>query len=295
MTVNRQPKTSICANCGVIYELRKSRVTKYCSRKCMYDARRKPLVFKNCQYCGQVFQSKEISGRPNIYCSKVCRIAASRETYHNLAGQTFGRLTAIGLSGERSTNGCLKWDCECSCGKVVAVIAYLLTSGSTKSCGCLSRDASILRFTRHGLAGGGGRKVKLYGVWNDMRGRCNNPSHHAFRYYGGRGITICKEWMEFKPFYDWAMANGYKHGLTLDRTNNERGYMPQNCRWVTHRQQCRNRSSNIRLTYKDKTRTLVEWGDILGINYGTLRSRLYRNWSTEKTLETPVIDTPGVK
>ena len=96
------------------------------------------------------------------------------------------------------------------------------------------------------------RGTKLYNVWKEMRQRCNNPKHNHYKRYGGRGITVCKEWDDPEAFYNWAVNNGYKEGLTLDRINNDKGYSPDNCRWVTVKEQCKNRSSNHLISFMGK-------------------------------------------
>ena len=82
---------------------------------------------------------------------------------------------------------------------------------------------------------------RLYGIWEGMKYRCNNPKSDAYKYYGGRGIKICDEWDKFVPFYNWAMKNGYSDELTIDRIDNDKGYSPDNCRWATMKQQVQNR------------------------------------------------------
>lgn len=133
------------------------------------------------------------------------------------------------------------------------------------------------------------RGTKLYNVWKEMRQRCNNPKHKHYKRYGDRGIKVCKEWDDPEAFYNWAVNNGYKEGLTLDRINNDKGYSPDNCRWATIKEQCKNRSSNHLISCMGKTLTMIEWSELLKIPYDTLRARLNDyHWSIEKALTTPV-------
>lgn len=126
---------------------------------------------------------------------------------------------------------------------------------------------------------------RLYRIWVKLRGRCNNPSYHEYSNYGGRGISVCEEWnTNFMSFYNWSLANGYAENLTLDRINNDGNYEPNNCRWATQKQQCNNFRRNHLLTYKGETRTMQEWGELLGVNVSTMSTRAWRGWSTQEIL-----------
>lgn len=137
---------------------------------------------------------------------------------------------------------------------------------------------------KHGL-----RKHRLFSVWNGMKQRCFNSNWYAYKDYGGRGISVTDEWKDdFLCFYHWAMNNGYRQGLTLDRIDNSKGYSPDNCRWVTIKEQSNNRRSNRNITYKGQTKTLAQWSEELGMNFFTLRDRLNNGWSIEKAFTQPV-------
>ena len=137
---------------------------------------------------------------------------------------------------------------------------------------------------KHGLHG-----TRIYNIFNGMKGRCYCKEHFAYESYGGRGITVCDEWRNsFQAFYDWAMSNGYRDDLTLDRINNDGNYEPLNCRWITMKEQCSNRRNNHLLTYKGETKTLTEWAELYGKSYVALFMRLKRGWSIEKAIETPL-------
>lgn len=137
---------------------------------------------------------------------------------------------------------------------------------------------------KHGL-----KKHKLFSVWSNMLGRCYSPTHQAYKDYGARGITVCKEWKEdFVSFFMWAKKEGYRKGLSLDRIDNNKGYSPNNCRWVTMKEQSNNRRSNHLLTFNGRTQTMQQWAEETGINYWTIRDRLARcYWSIEKALTQP--------
>lgn len=128
----------------------------------------------------------------------------------------------------------------------------------------------------------GGTKTKLYSVWKGMRRRCNNPKSHAYKYYGGRGITVCKEWDEsFVAFKSWASRSGYAEGLTIDRINNNEGYSPENCRWATRSEQMQNTRLNSRAILVNG-KPLSEISKETGIKYKTLKQRYYHGWEPDR-------------
>lgn len=137
----------------------------------------------------------------------------------DIVGKKFGKLTV--LDDYISISNGTKWKCMCECGREVYVYRGKLTSGYTKSCGCIVKTL------------GGLSDHKLYSVWANMKDRCYNSSNHAFHHYGGKGIKVCDEWSNFIVFYNWSMENGYEDGLTIDRINSNSDYSPNNCEWIT--------------------------------------------------------------
>lgn len=198
----------------------------------------------------------------------------------DLSGLRFDRLTAIRDVGASERKQRL-WLCVCDCGATTIVPANMLRSGNTKSCGCLRAEGMSKVSLRHGATRG--KRPRSYGVWQGMRARCLDPLHPN---YGGRGITVCDRWNDYSNFAE-DMGEPLR-GATLDRIDNDQGYSPENCRWATMKEQSRNRRSNRRVTYRGETRALIEWAEISGINFGTLKSRLNRGWAVEKSIETPV-------
>lgn len=192
-----------------------------------------------------------------------------------LEGQKFGRLTVIKRVG--SKNGQAQWECRCDCGNIKFITTAILKCGGTKSCGCYSKDCH----TKHG-----DHKERLYRIWCGMNGRCNHVSNTNFKYYGAKGIKICKEWEDYKTFKAWAIQNGYKDDLSLDRINNSENYEPGNCRWVTMKEQQNHKTNNHKLTYNGEEKTISEWAEITGIKTATLFTRIKRGWSTERALTT---------
>lgn len=194
-------------------------------------------------------------------------------------GEKFNKLTVIELTETKlyinpQGRKLLKkyYRCKCDCGNEVIVYQGKLTSGQTKSCGCLT--------LKHGLW-----KSRLYNIWRGMLKRCNLKSSKDYERYGGRGINVYNEWKDdFKAFYDWAMNNGYNDTLSIDRIDVNGNYEPGNCRWVSAKVQSNNRSSNKLITYKGETHNITEWADLLNIPRHVIYQRLKANWSIEKAL-----------
>ena len=205
---------------------------------------------------------------------------------NNLLGKTFGRLTAIKQYPEKR-KGYIQWVCKCECGNTVIVRSDLLKSGAVRSCGCLSKEIHSKRCRElgksratHGLS-----KTRLYKIYSNMKDRCYNKNSNAYKDYGRRGITICKEWLySFENFYKWSLTHGYKDELTIDRINNNKGYSSDNCRWTTRTQQTLNTRHNKFIEYNGKKQTLKEWTKELNVPYSKTWKRLYRGWSFERAI-----------
>jgi hypothetical protein len=122
-----------------------------------------------------------------------------------------------------------------------------------------------------------------------MKSRCYNPKPYKYKNHGGRGITVCKKWLRYLPFHEWAMSHGYKDDLTIERMDNNGNYESNNCRWATYKEQNLNSRRNYLITYNGKTKTVQEWAEILSMKYMTLYSRLTTyGWGIEKAIGTPV-------
>lgn len=197
-------------------------------------------------------------------------------TRKDLTGQKFGKLTIIEYAYTDNYRRAI-WKCQCECGNIVEVRGDMLRNGNTKSCGCLC--------TTHHKS-----NTRLYHIWQQAKDRCYNKNNKDYQDYGGRGIDVCQEWKDdFTAFYNWAMENGYKENLTIDRIDFNGNYGPSNCRWLTNLEQQRNKRNNIKFTYKGETHCLTEWCNILGLKYGRVRNRVRRlNWPIERALELEV-------
>lgn len=181
-------------------------------------------------------------------------------------GQRFGRLTVVGFS--HVEKGRTWWECKCDCGKSIITNANQLQTGLTASCGCLRRETTGKLKYSHGQ-----RQTRLYNIWCGMKQRCLNPNDKSYVAYGGRGIAICVQWMEFAPFYNWAIANGYREDLTIDRIDNNGNYEPSNCRWSTLREQESNRRDNVFVQIAGEIKTLSEWSRRFGISRDAIKRR----------------------
>lgn len=199
----------------------------------------------------------------------------------NLAGQKFGRLTVLSLIDKNKWRN-TRWLCVCDCGKEKIILSSSLRNGDTNSCGCLQKERSFL----HGHANFNG-KSKTYRSWASMIQRCTNPNNENYHNYGGRGITICKQWMKFPNFLR-DMGNSPPGKPTLGRCNSDGNYCKSNCNWETWKQQERNTSRNHLLQHDDRTQCIAAWAEEFGILATTLRMRLKYGWSIEKALMTSV-------
>ena len=190
-----------------------------------------------------------------------------------LIGQRFGRLTVIERA-ENDKNGQARWKCHCDCGNDIVILGCSLLAGRTKSCGCLHREISAQRTTKHGMA-----NSKLYGTWKGIKRRCLNTNAPNYKHYGGRGITICEEWRnDFQAFYDYVskLEHFGEEGYTLDRINNDGNYEPNNLRWADRATQARNRRNNTYVKYNGEKMILTDASEKSGIGRKTLYHRLQR-------------------
>ena len=152
----------------------------------------------------------------------------------DLTGKVFGHLTVVSRADNDKWGGA-RWLCRCECANFTVVAGKDLRRGKTASCGCLRKERAKHRKTN----------TRLYKTWGSMKTRCLNSRNKAFPNYGGRGITVCDEWLDkedgFQNFYNWAIENGYRDDLSIDRIDNDKGYCPDNCRWSSPQTQSENR------------------------------------------------------
>lgn len=198
----------------------------------------------------------------------------------DLSGQEFGRLKVIHYAG-KDKQGHSLWLCSCNCGNSTVVAGYNLKSHKIISCGCARREHCGSMNLTHGHS-----NTRLYSIFSNMISRTENPRKPDFQFYGGRGITVCPEWRyDFPTFENWALRHGYAPGLTIDRIDNNRGYFPDNCRWVDRKKQAENRRGTVVLTFNGKSENVKNWARLLGVPASTLYGRIQRGWSTEEVLK----------
>lgn len=191
----------------------------------------------------------------------------------DITGMKFNRLTAVKSNG-KSRSGHSVWIFQCDCGKQKSISRYAVMSGKTKSCGCLNTEVrkSGVNQTIHGM-----NKTRLNRIWNAMKARCNAPEGTKnYEWYVKKGIKVCPEWQTFIPFMEWALKNGYRDDLTIDRIDSNGNYDPNNCRWATWEEQANNKSGVQRIRYNGQTHTITEWSKITGLPRSAIHSRFYR-------------------
>ena len=193
-----------------------------------------------------------------------------------ILGSRFGRLTVI-REAQQKRKPCgqivRRWECLCECGSWCEVNQNNITSGKTKSCGCLFRETVINRNTKHGFAETGMVHPVLK-VWSWMKRRCSDPTN---KNYYARGIKVCERWLDSKNFLD-DMLPSWAPGLLIERKDNNGPYSPDNCVWATMVDQANNRSNSFWVTIGDETKTVTQWCRINGVSVSAAFGRIYRGW-----------------
>lgn len=208
----------------------------------------------------------------------------------DLTGQRFGSLLVVSRAANY-IDGSAQWNCRCDCGAMRVIRGSQLRRGERKSCGCVMKTVgpkNLLGYLQKRKEESGIISQRLYRIWKNMCGRCNDPNKDHYSDYGGRGISVSPEWLDFKCFQSWALGSGYKECLTLDRINVNGNYEPKNCRWQTQKQQCNNKRNNIVIEWSGRQLTLKELAETTGLKYSTLYWRVSHGWSIERAVMEPV-------
>lgn len=229
--------------------------------------------------CGNTRIVKQSCLKDNRNCSCGCALEQP-----NYIGKRYGRLVVIG-EGEtiRDSSGHKRgtFICQCDCGKVIILNRRTFIKEGVQSCGCLKELRKKYKTVKY---------KKLHDCWVAMKQRCYNPNEHNYNNYGGRGIKVCPEWLTQGGAYvfcDWALNNGYRDDLSIDRINVNGDYTPENCRWIPMAEQQRNRRNNHWIEYNGETKCLAEWAETLNIDYSLLCSRIGNGWSMEEAITIP--------
>lgn len=212
----------------------------------------------------------------------------------NMTGRRFGRLVVIACSERRHAAGHsrLMWRCQCDCGGEATAATHTLTSGHSRSCGCVQREVVTQRSTKHGHSPAG-KSSPEYISWASAKGRCTNPSEASFSRYGGRGIRMDARWLtDFSAFLS-DMGPRPSQRYSLDRLDVNGHYEPGNCRWATAHEQAQNKRSTVRITANGETLRITEWAVRLGCKVGTLYSRRQYGWSDDDIVNRPLGKTTG--
>lgn len=211
------------------------------------------------------------------------------------SGFRSGRLVVIGSATKRKyPSGASAWHypVRCDCGTVKATKDLHLYRRTIQSCGCLVAERTRAATITHGQS-----KTRLYKIWAGMKTRATNPNIQCAAYYSGRGISLYTEWERFETFRDWALSSGYEDNLTIERQDVNGDYSPDNCCWVTRREQSRNTRQTLRVTAFGETKLVPEWLEDprCKATVDAMYKRLEDGWHPESAIVTPTKITPPPK
>lgn len=190
----------------------------------------------------------------------------------------FGRLTVVGSFDVKAKDKVL---CRCDCGKEKSITKGNLVQGYTKSCGCLQKERVSSSNRSHGMT-----SSATHRVWIGMMGRCYVKTNSRYSRYGGKGITVCKEWHDFTNFL--RDMGERPDGMSIDRIDNSKGYQPGNCRWATLVGQANNKTNNRMVEVNGESKTLAMWCAEKNMPYFSVVRRIKRGWSVERALNEPL-------
>lgn len=249
--------------------------------------------------CGNTKIAKEayLKNGKTSHCGCETKNITSKSRTLDLSGKRFGKLTAIEISKiiySKEGKATKYWKCLCDCGNYTEVQVGHLTSGHSKSCGCLNDKERLGNITRkHGMS-----HTKIYNAYLLMIRRCDKPNNPRYKDYGGRGITVCDEWRGeygFENFYKWAIENGYdetksRNEQSIDRIDNNGNYCPENCRFANIIEQANNKRTTARAQYNGKMYSMKELSEKTGLDRGKLYRKIIKE---KKDAETAIMEIRG--
>lgn len=185
-----------------------------------------------------------------------------------MIGKRFGMATVIERAGSNRQNEAC-WKCICDCGNTFITRGSNLRTGNTKSCGCYMAINASRQFKTHGMS-----RSRIYFIWSSMKARCYNSNCKEYKFYGARGILICDEWKDSSRFFEWAINNGYRDDLTIERIDCNGNYEPCNCTFISKKEQGRNTRTVIRILSDGGYMTAKEVSELLSVSHSTIE-RMY--------------------
>lgn len=220
--------------------------------------------------CGNTIEIRkdQITSRKDLSCG--CK---TKTNYNDIIGKKYNRLTVLEYKRQGTRN---LYVCKCDCGNIIETDRNHILSGHTQSCGCIQKEKCS---KINGLS-----NTRLHKIWQSMHTRCYCETHKSYHEY--KELGICEEWNSknkyqgFLNFYEWAMNNGYNDSLTIDRIDNDKGYSPENCRWVIPYDQCRNLKRNVWIEYKGENKLLMDWLSELNMTRGKYNNIVWKNKKT---------------
>ena len=192
-------------------------------------------------------------------------------------GQKFNKLTVVGFVRK---NDRWHWKCKCECGGESVAYPNQVIRGKTKTCGCGKSVTFHNMHLKHGEAG-----TRLNKIWKDMRKRCNNKNCKSYKYYGAKGVKVCEEWNDYINFKEWAINNGYEDGLSIERIDVDKDYCPENCTWITMKEQTENQTHTIFVEHNGRKMSVGKWCDELNLKRSTVYGRISKGIPPKKALE----------
>lgn len=205
--------------------------------------------------------------------------------HEDLTGKRYGNLVVVEFVEMAKFSKSI-WKCQCDCGNVKNIKAEYLKNGSTKSCGCYHK--SNIYHIKHNES-----NTKLYRTWQSIRYRCENKNNTAYYAYGELGVCVCEEWHEYIKFKEWAINNGYKDNLTIDRINPYGNYEPSNCRWITKSEQVFNRKNTLYIRVNGEEIIFAKYVKLTGARYNRLFEKLSKEGLLYKKTKEDYEDTVG--